>query len=247
MIKVFKEPVMNNNIVLISGKTSTGKSASLMGLADQPGVMYLNCENNKSLPFKNKMQTYNITDPLQIYEAFVHAEKDPNIHTIVIDTLTYLMDLFETMYVLTSANTQKAWGDYAQYFKKLMTEYVAKSTKRVIFLAHTSDVLNESEAVMETMVKVKGSLMAQGIESYFTTVVSTKKMPLRKLEAYKNPLLNISAEDELLGYKHVFQTRINKESVNERIRSHVGMWAINETFIDNSAQFLIERIAEYFN
>ena len=36
---------MNNNLVLISGKSATGKSLSLRGLNDQPGVMYLNCEN----------------------------------------------------------------------------------------------------------------------------------------------------------------------------------------------------------
>ena len=35
-----------------------------------------------------------------------------------------------------------------------MQEYVAKSTKTVVFLAHTTDVLNEAENTMETLVKV---------------------------------------------------------------------------------------------
>lgn len=36
---------VNDNLVLIAGKSSTGKSASLMGLENPEGVMYLNCES----------------------------------------------------------------------------------------------------------------------------------------------------------------------------------------------------------
>ena len=36
---------MNNNLVLLCGKSATGKSASLQMLKDPEGVMYLNCEN----------------------------------------------------------------------------------------------------------------------------------------------------------------------------------------------------------
>ena len=35
----------NDHLVLISGKSATGKSASLMGIENPEGVMYLNCEN----------------------------------------------------------------------------------------------------------------------------------------------------------------------------------------------------------
>ena len=96
---------MNNKLVLISGKSATGKSMSLCNLGDQSGVMYLNCENTKELPFKNDFSKYTITDPMQVYDAFVAAEDRPEVHTIVIDSLTFLMDMFETVYVIGSANT----------------------------------------------------------------------------------------------------------------------------------------------
>lgn len=35
---------VNDNLLLIGGESSTGKSACLMNIKDQPGVMYLNCE-----------------------------------------------------------------------------------------------------------------------------------------------------------------------------------------------------------
>ena len=170
-----------------------------------------------------------------------------DVHTIVIDSLTYLMDMYETKYVLTATNTMKAWSDYAQYFKRLMQEYVAKSTKNVIFTAHTSDILNEGEQIMETMVKVKGSLMNQGIESYFSTVLSTKKVNLKKLDGYSSDLLTINEEEELVGFKYVFQTKLTKDSVNERIRAPLGMWEVAETFIDNDLQLALDRLHTYYN
>jgi len=237
----------NDNLVLISGASGTGKSASLMNIKDPEGVMYLNCEANKKLPFRSKFQEFNIIDPNQVYEAFDYAEGQANIHTIVIDTLTYLMDMYETMYVLTAANTMKAWGDYAQYYKKLMQYYVAKSTKNVIILAHTRQIMNEADMVLETKVPIKGSLANQGIESYFSTVISTKKMPLNKLQDYQNNLLHITEDDEILGYKHVFQTRLTKDTVNERMRSPMGMWSREETFIDNDVQLVIDRLHEFYS
>ena len=238
----------NNHLVLVSGKSSSGKSASLLNMDKPEGVMYLNCENGKKLPFKSKFKEYTVVDPTQVYEAFAEAEKMKDIHTIVIDSLTYLMDMYESTKVLNSTNTMQAWGQYAQYMKILMSQVVAKSTKNVVFLAHTSDILNEAEMVNETMVKVKGSLMNQGIESFFTCVISTKKMTLTKLEdkVAKSPLFKATPDDKDNGFKYVFQTRLTKETVNERIRSPMGMWPMNETYIDNNLQNVINRLHEYY-
>jgi len=99
---------MNDNLVLICGGSSTGKSASLKDLSNPEGVMYLNTEANKKLPFKSKFKEFNITDPLQIIEALTHAETMPDVHTVIVDSLTFMMDQYESTYVLTSANTMKA-------------------------------------------------------------------------------------------------------------------------------------------
>ena len=126
---------MNNNLVLLCGKSATGKSASLEHIKNPEGVMYLNCENNKKLPFKSKFKEYTITDPTDVPDAILAAENDESIHTVVVDSLTYLMDMFESTKVLTSANTMKAWGEYAQFMKNMMAQNVANSTKNIIFIS----------------------------------------------------------------------------------------------------------------
>lgn len=239
-------PDCNDKVVLIVGNSATGKSASLVNLKKPEGVMYLNAEANKKLPFKSKFKEFNITDPLQVYEAFNHAETQDSIHTIVIDTLTFLMDQYESIYVLHSANAMQMWGEFAQYFKKLMQQNVAKSSKNVIFLAHTLATLNENESVMEVKVPVKGALKNQGIEAYFSCVVACKKVTMKELANYKSDLLHISPEEEALGFKYCFQTKITKNTVNERIRSPLGMFSQQETFMDNDAQLLLDRINEYY-
>jgi hypothetical protein len=236
----------NDHLVLVGGKSATGKSASLMGLANPEGVMYLNCEAGKKLPFRAKFKQYTITDPMQVIEAFTAAETMADIHTIVVDSLTYLLDMYESVYVYNAADGQKAWGNFAQFFKALMQQSVAGSTKRVIFTAHTVDQLNATEMVMETKVPVKGATKNNGIESYFSIVIASKKVPLKALENYKSDLLTITPEEQALGFKYVFQTKITKDTVNERLRGPLGLFDTNETFIDNNMQLVLDRLKEYY-
>lgn len=237
----------NNNVVLIVGKSSTGKSSSLRNLTNPEGVLYQNCESNKRLPFKSKFKEVTVIDPLVVPANIELLESRPDIHTTIIDTITFMMDQYETNYVLTAVNKQTEWGNYAQFFKKLMQHTVAASTKNIIMMAHTRDIMNEAEMVNETLVKVKGSLMDVGIESFFCNVIASKKLPISKLKQYQNELLTYTEEEEALGYKYVFQTRLTKETVNERIRSPLGMWSMNETYIDNDIQLVIDRLHTYFN
>lgn len=154
--------------------------------------------------------------------------------------------MFESIYILESSNTMKGWSEYSQYFKNLMQQYVSKSTKNVIFTAHTKSELNESEMVLETLVPIKGALKNQGVEALFSTIVSTKKVKLKDLENYQNGLLNITDKERALGFKYVYQTQITAETVNERIRSAMGLFNDNETFIDNDAKLLMNRLHEYY-
>lgn len=240
---------MNDNLILISGKSASGKSASLMNLADPTGVMYLNTETNKKLPFKSVFKEFSVTDPFQIYEAFSEAEKMPDIHTIIIDSLTFMMDQFESIHVLPATNTMKAWGEYAQFFKNLMNLYVAKSSKNIIMTAHTMDIMNETEMVNETLIKVKGSLMNTGIESYFSTVIAAKRLATKKLNnaIAGSPLMTITAKEEINGFKYLFQTELTKDTVNERIRSPINMWDITETYINNDVQLVIDRLHKFYS
>jgi hypothetical protein len=240
----------NDQLVLIAGFSGTGKSASLRNLRDQGNWLYLNCEAGKRLPFKNKFRDggHRISDPWQVHEAFDHATNDDTtIQGIIIDSLTFLMDMFESQYVLTSAKTMQAWGDFAQFFKVLMQQRVTIFGKPVIITAHLLDTLDEKAMEMRTSVPIKGSLKNNGVEAYFSTVVAAKKVTIKDLEPFQNKLLTITEEEQALGFKYVFQTRITRTTVGERIRSPMGLFAPNETFIDNDVQVLLDHLKRFYS
>lgn len=236
----------SDQLILISGFSGTGKSAALRNIRNQEDWLYLVTEAGKRLPFKNKFQSFKITDPYQVHEAFDHGAASPEIKGIAVDSVTFLMDMFETQYVLPSANTMKAWGDFSQFFKIMLQEKVPLFNRPTIFTAHVLDVLDEKAMEMKTSVPVKGSLKNNGIEAYFSTVVAAKKITIKELEAYGSKLLTITDEEKELGYKHVFQTRPTKTTIGERIRSPMGMFDKSETYIDNDAQLLLDHLDKFY-
>lgn len=239
---------LNTQLVLISGYSATGKSASLRNLRNQEKWFYCSTEAGKSLPFKNSFKNLKIEDPYQVYEAFDYATEHPDeCDGIIIDSLTFLMDMFESKYVLTSSNKMASWSDYGQFFKNLMQDKVLKFGKPTVILAHTQDFIDDKTLETKTYVPIKGALKAQGVESMFTTVVSTKKMPLKDLEPYKNDMLHITEDDELLGYTYCFQTKLTKQTLGERIRAPMGMFTKEQTYISNDAQVLLDHLKQYYS
>lgn len=239
---------INDQLVLICGQSSTGKSASLMNLRNQEKWAYLNTEAGKRLPFRNKFINFRISDPYEVWNAFDEAIQAPDVvDGIIIDSLTFLMDMFETQYIIGQPNTQQAWGSYQQFFKTLMQQKVVQFGKPVIITAHTKDIYDEKSLSMKTHVPIKGALANNGVEAYFSTVVATKKVEIKELESYGSDLLHITDEDRDLGYKHVFQTRPTKSTVGERIRSPMGMFTKEQTYMDNCAQTLLDHLHRFYN
>lgn len=232
--------------LLIAGESGAGKSTSLMNMRGQEGVLYLNCEGGKPLPFKNKFKRMTIDDPLEIFDLYQKLIDTPGnkYHTVVIDTVSFMMERYEAVHVNGSANTMKAWGDYGAFFKTLMYDYVAKANVYSIFLGHLDAELQEESGQYKYSVPVKGALKKNGLEAYFTTVVVCKKVKIKDLKP--NNLLHVSDREEDIGYKHVFQTRTTKQTMGDRIRSPFGLFQDDELYIDNDAQIVIDQLVNYY-
>lgn len=237
----------NDQLVLVAGESGSGKSASLRNIRNQEKWVYLNCEAGKRLPFRNKFISVTVTDPYEIFDYFQQAMENPDkIDGIIIDTITFLMEMYESIYINRAADTQKAWGAYFQFFKELMQEKVAAFGKPVVILGHTLTVYDAKSLSNKVAVPVKGALKNNGVEAYFSTVVATKKIELSDLAKFDQNLLTITPEDEALGYKHVFQTQLTKSTTGERIRSPMGMFRQDQTFMDNDVQKLLDHLDEYY-
>lgn len=242
----------NPKSIMICGESGHGKSCSLLGIQDREDVLYFNCEGGKPLPFKNKFKKKTITDPEDIIDFLEELERlqdDPDeeqpFNFVVIDTVSFMMDMYETVHVIGSANTQKAWGNYAQFFRRLINQS-AKVDAFFIFLGHLDTWLDEEAGYMRSAVPVKGALSKKGLEAFFTTVINVSKQKVKDLKKTPNDLLDITEEDEELGYKHVFQTRTTKQTVGDRIRSPLGLFERDQLYIDNDVFPVLKRLTEYY-
>ena len=98
---------MDNRVVLVMGIPASGKTLSLRNLKNPEGVLYLNFDG-KGLPFKSKFKEIKVEDVAETLNYLDAVSERDDIHTVVLDTLTYMMDQYETQYVVYSSNTQKA-------------------------------------------------------------------------------------------------------------------------------------------
>jgi len=242
--------------ILICGESGSGKSASLRNLADRKDVLYLNCESGKPLPFRNSFKKKVVTDPEEIIDFLDELIDLQNVDgkepfkVIVIDTLSFLMDMYETEHVIDAHDTQKMWGHYGQYFPRLMMR-TSKLNAFFIFLGHLDIFFDEQEGMMRYKVPVKGALAKKGLEARFTTVLYVKKMSIKDIlkgvGGTPSDLLNISKTEESKSFKHVFLTDSDKNTIGGRIRTPMGMFASDELYIDNDVLPVLKRLSEYYS
>lgn len=228
------------------GKPNTGKSTSLMNLHNQEQMVYLNTDL-KELPFRSKfLKNVEVSDALDVLAYISEIETSTKVEGAVLDTITFLMSMYERQYVANSANGQAAWGNYANFYKEFI-HAIKSGSKDYAILAHEETTLNEQAMQLETRIPIKGSVGKIGVEADFTTILSTKQMPIKKLEGMENDLLHITDEEREDGFKYVFATRVVKESIGEKMRSAIGLWKRNELYIDNDLNQVFKRLREYYN
>ena len=66
---------------------------------------------------------------------------------------------------------------------------------------------------------------------------------------YKNDMLHLDQledEEQITEQKHVLQTKLTKESRNDKIRSSPGLWNMNETYVDGDIQVVLDHLNKFY-
>ncbi|AWN06217.1 polynucleotide kinase [Erwinia phage phiEaP8] len=237
----------NKNVIMIMGKPNTGKTTSLRNM-DQESMIYLNADL-KDVPFRDRfLENVEIADANDTLGFIEEIENAEGVTGAVLDTITFLMQMYERQYVAPFAGTktgQSAWGDYGNFYRNFI-HAIKSGSKSYVIMAHEDESLNEQSMMMESRVPIKGAVGKVGVEADFTTVLRTMQIPVKKLEGHENDLLTITDEEREDGVKYVFQTRVTKETAGGKMRSAMGLWSRNELFIDNDVALVMKRLNEFY-
>lgn len=233
---------------MVLGRPGMGKSYSLMNMKNQDRILYINGDK-KPLPFLSGMRVVSLDNPKQLMgeypddpESLVNQfEASDDYDTCVIDTLSFILEQFEDMYINRGSNKEKRqlWGEYGMFARDLFRK-INDSKKNWIIMCHT--MTNEIEETGQTITQAfcKGSVAKIGLEAAFTSVLYVKNVPLNKLKP--NDLLEITEDEKEDGCKVVFQTRKDKQSRNESIKFINGIFPRDAIYIDNDCQKVFDAV-----
>lgn len=205
----------------------------------------------KDLPFAEakhfKKLEEGLQDPMDVFEVFEQVEQRDDIHTVVVDSIDFLMEMYESQYVLTAKDSRSEWSNYQQFFKKIMQEVIQRSKKNWIIIGHQAQE-QISDMEYRYYVPIKGALAKTGVAAYYTVVVYARRVKLKDIEKteVEPSVLTITERDKRLGYKHVFQVEVTKEYASSEIRSPIGMWKDNVIYMDNDVQKLLDYLDTYY-
>ena len=165
----------NKKLILVIGDSGSGKTSSLRNMPLEKTV-YIDVDRKSIKSFKgmDKLRDWVKLDYIDhLIPGLKALEADPECEYIVIDTLSFALDMFVAQKIDTAADTRAAWGQYKQWYKELI--HIAKTSKKsYIFLTHAKDIYDEKAMTTKTAAYAQGSIFGI-IEADFAVVAYTHK------------------------------------------------------------------------
>ena len=217
----------NKKLLLIVGSTGKGKSSSIRNMP-MDRTAYIDFDRKAIKAFKGmeKLNQWIKVDYVDHLEPGLKAlEEDDSIDFIVIDTMSFALDMFVSQKIEGSVDSRAMWGEYKQWFNRIM--HIAKTSKKsYVFIMHDKSAYNEEAMEVKTQAYAQGSIFG-AVESHFAVV------------AYAHKYL-----DENNMPKYGFLVGPTKDTLHLSAKSPMMMF--DEPLIkDNDVMLLFEAIDNY--
>jgi hypothetical protein len=219
----------NQKIFLVIGNSGSGKTSSLRNMPLEKTVL-INTELKSMLPFKGHHRLkkhWLLNDVHKLMMGLKMLEEDPEVEYIVLDSLSYLMNMYELQVVKTSSNTMRTWGDYGDFYRNLIM-FIKSSCKNWVIMCHPKEIFDEKAGEIRVSAAIKGSLSGL-IEADFNVVVYT----------------DITVDEEGMP-QYRFLVKKTKESLSKSVKSPFDMFDESHTK-SNDVMEVFESITKYIN
>lgn len=224
------------NLILIFGKSGSGKSASIRTLDAKETIIFNVL--NKRLPFKGANKLYNEEnknifgiDSYDTIHKYLQAvsERRPEIKNVIIDDATYLMR--KEMFKRAKENGFNKFVEMAQHFQELLnTASAMRDDINVFLIMHSDEVTNGNE-----------------IDTY--KVASVGKMLDEKYNPAECVTVCLYSDVTFDGEgraSYGFYTNVCHVN-GKRIPAKSPEGMFDELFIQNDLKYVVDKINEYYN
>lgn len=163
----------NQKIFLLVGASGSGKTSGMRNMPLEKTVL-INTELKSMLPFRGHQRLkrhWVVNDVNKFMAGLELIEKDEDIEYCILDSLSYLMNMYELQKVKPATNGQKAWGDYGDFYRTLIM-FIKNSKKSWVITCHPKEVFDEKAGEYRTSAAIKGSLSGL-VEADFNVVIYT--------------------------------------------------------------------------
>lgn len=237
--------VKPGTVLCIMGLTGDGKTATCESL-DSKDTVYFNLEPaGNPLPFlAKKLRQFPVADPKELIAHMLNAANSGKFKTIIIDSQTVMMSVYEVLYVSTASPKEKwdRWADYGNLHSNfgLVLGTIKALGINIVVLNHMTYEKDEDGEVTREYANIKGASAKIGIAAAYTNIMRAKRMPTGTLQSYKNPLLKITEDEEDMQVKYVLQTKPLRGEFTSCICATKGVWGKQHAFIDGDAKQALE-------
>lgn len=223
------------NIVIVMGKSGTGKSTSLKNL-DPKASYIINCLG-KRLPFKGSSSIFSSENKnlkyTTDYEKIIGliesiSSKIPRIKNIVIDDATYIMR--DEFFARAKEKNYDKFTELAQHMQQIIGAAKDARADLNVFLLFHSEELFDSNNVVEYKVSTVGKMLD---EKY-------NPIEVVPMVLYSSVKFNDKKQPEYGFYTH----RTKEGNIVIPAKTPAGMF--EEDFIPNDLNYVIKKMEEYY-
>ena len=230
----------------IFGVSGSGKTTACQKLMELPTTLYIIAEIGLKRPaFATGCTIVELVDPASLSAVIEEQLATGKFNALIVDTYSSVLSRYESDHVITSSNTQDAWGKYGQFHIQSIgyLSELANSGYNVVVLNHKQDLVDKDGNVTRSTLPIKGALKSVGIEATFNMMLQVSIIDPAIAAAYPNPALIITDRQKRRGRAHCFQLEAEDGDLNPLIKIPDGLYEDDPMYVNANVLDLIKRLA----
>ena len=231
----------------IFGVSGSGKTTACQRLMELPTTLYIIAEIGLKRPaFATGCTIVELVDPASLSAVIEEQLATGKFNALIVDTYSSVLSRYESDHVLTSSNTQDAWGKYGQFHIKSIgyLSELANAGFNVIVINHKKEIYDKEGNLLRSTLPLKGAMANYGVEATFNIMVECCTLDPISIAAFPNPHLVITPREQRQQVKHCFKLEADIGDLSPLIKIPTQLYGEDSLVVNADTLRLVKLIAK---